>query len=109
MLSDDVEKEFGGKLWSCTSCKDAQGVMKGNTTKRKWKDSHKKCSLFLEELLPQSKNSWGKAINNNDPNYIYGKPKEFRDLRKKKVQPSSASLATESGSPSVVSVLESVR
>ena len=108
MLSEHVEKEFGGKLWSCTSCTDAQGVMKGNTKRKVWKDAHKKgsCSLFLEDLLPKSKHSWGKAINNGDPNYIYGKPKDFRDLRKKKVNPSSSSI--EPDSPAIVSVLESV-
>ena len=94
MLSEIVEKEFGGKLWSCSTCLE-KGVMKGNTSRRKWKDSHKKtaCALFLEDLLPASKNSWGKAINNGDPTYVYGKPKVFRDILKKKVPPPSSTDA----------------
>ena len=113
MLSEDVEKDFSGKLWSCTSCKHANGVMMGNTTKRKWKASHKKssCSLHLENLLPPSKKYWGKTIDNGDPNYVYGKPKEFKDLQKKKIQPSSSSSSSSAppvDSSKIVSVLESV-
>ena len=98
MLSNEVEKEFSGKLWSCSVCKDAAGVMKGYSRREnlmnkakfhQWKPS---CKLFLADLLPDTKKHWGKNMDYQRSNYekseefVYARPTELRGKRQKKAQ-----------------------
>ena len=91
MLSDNIVENFPGKLWCCTatSC-TTKGMMKGFTVRSNFANAkkHKKtplCKLFLPDVLHDGKKSFGKNMDHStDPNYVYGRPTEFRTARQKK-------------------------
>ena len=117
ILSNGLENGFSGKLWSCTACKDKNGLMKGFTMKFNFSNVkyHKmkpSCTLFRGELLPESKKHWGKNMDYQRSNYgkkdefVYGRPTDMRPVREKKssVPPSSPARQKKSSVPPSSSV-----
>ena len=60
----DDNLKHGGKLWTCSSCLNKEGLLAGYSKKEDFLSNHKGCTLFMENILSDSaKKGWGKNMD----------------------------------------------
>ena len=71
----DVDMKHGGKLWSCSSCLNKEGLLAGYSKKEDFLSNHKDCTLFMKDVLSDSeKKGWGKHMDHPTRQGPFGRP-----------------------------------
>ena len=71
----DGDMKHGGRLWTCSSCLNKEGMLAGYSKKEDFLSNHEDCTLFMEDVLSDSeKKGWGKHMDHKARQGPFGRP-----------------------------------
>ena len=73
VLSQGVKEDHNGFLFSCETCRDANGMMKGSSQWKDFKKNHAKCQIYQKKFM-ENKLKWGYDCNIDKHNVLFGAP-----------------------------------